>query len=122
MALAQPWFAPLSVTLNSETAQAPFTRPVIEGSRNTVSAPSPQIGAQGRTYEWARWWYGGAQTRTVTVNAPTTYTAAFERRWQTIDPGRRTRVCAEMRLRPLAQALRRGRRPIRLGSLGSRNR
>ena len=52
MALAQPHFAPLSLTLNSETAPAPFTRPVIEGSTNTISAPTPQIGAGGRTYDF----------------------------------------------------------------------
>jgi PKD repeat protein len=81
MALAQPHFAPLRLTLNSETAPAPFTRPVIEGSTNTISAPTPQVGAQGRTYDFYQWWYiGRHQTRTVKVNAATTYTAAFRKR------------------------------------------
>ena len=81
MALAQPWFAPLSLTLNSETAPAPFTRPVIEGSTNTISAPTPQVGAGGHTYDFFSWWYiGPYQTKTFKVNAATTYTAAYRRR------------------------------------------
>ncbi len=55
-----------------------FTRTVIVGSTNSVSAVSPQLKG-GKTYRFVSWSDGGAQTHTIT--APTTartYTARFK--------------------------------------------
>ncbi|HEX5993914.1 MAG TPA: discoidin domain-containing protein, partial [Jiangellales bacterium] len=55
----------------------PFTRTVIQGSTNSVSAPSPQS-LDGGTYTFAGWSDGGAQSHVIT--APTsaiTYTATY---------------------------------------------
>ncbi len=57
---------------------APFTRTVIVGSSNTVSAPSPQSLTLGLRFRFANWSDGGAQTHTVTAPATaTTYRANF---------------------------------------------
>jgi PKD repeat protein len=81
LTLTTPQETGLSLTLNGVTARRPFTSTVIEGSTNTISTPSPQVSAtNGGTYDWVKWWHGGAQTQTVTVTAPTTYTAQFRRR------------------------------------------
>jgi glucose/arabinose dehydrogenase len=60
------------------TAQAtPFTRRVIQGSGNSVSAVTPQTLA-GTTYTFASWSDGGAQTHLITAPAAAaTYTATF---------------------------------------------
>ncbi|HZM76008.1 MAG TPA: PQQ-dependent sugar dehydrogenase [Candidatus Limnocylindrales bacterium] len=63
----------LQLSVGSFTGTAPFTREVIKGSTNTVSAPTPQAG-----YAFSAWSDGGAQTHVIT--APTTaatYTAAY---------------------------------------------
>ncbi len=66
----------VDLTLNSETAAAPFTRQVIEGSLNTISSASPQI-LGGLGYEWESWSDDGARTHDVTANSSATYTATF---------------------------------------------
>jgi PKD repeat protein len=69
-----------SLVLNgSPAATAPFTRTVIEGSRNTISAPSPQTKAK-KSWVWKSWSDGGAQTHDVIANASATYTATFKQR------------------------------------------
>ncbi len=63
---------------NSSPTKAAFTRNVIVGSRNTVSAVSPQNKANKR-YTFASWSDGGAQSHTIVAPAgATTYTARFK--------------------------------------------
>jgi glucose/arabinose dehydrogenase len=69
----------LQLTLNGFTATAPFTRTVIQGSRNTLTAPATQT-LNGRTYDFRSWSDGGAATHAVTATASATYTASYKRR------------------------------------------
>jgi glucose/arabinose dehydrogenase/PKD repeat protein len=67
----------LSLTVGSETRTTPFSRTVIVGSQNSVTAPSPQS-LSGGTYTFQSWSDGGAASHTIT--APTTastYTATY---------------------------------------------
>jgi PKD repeat protein len=61
------------LALNGTEAATPFTRTVIQGSRNTISAPMPQA-----PWEFKGWSDGGAQTHDVVADATTTYTATYE--------------------------------------------
>jgi glucose/arabinose dehydrogenase len=66
----------LTLTLNNATFKAPFTRTVIMGSNNSLSAPDQRKGSQ--TYRFDSWSDGGAQTHDITApNTATTYTARF---------------------------------------------
>ena len=67
----------VSLVVNNNPAQAtPFTATVVEGSINTISAPSPQtLGAT--SYAFSSWSDGGGQTHTVTANSSGTYTATY---------------------------------------------
>ncbi len=66
-----------SLTVGGSTAKAPFTRIVIIGSTNSISAPSPQTKG-GRTYRFISWSDGGAQTHNLTApTTATTYSARF---------------------------------------------
>jgi glucose/arabinose dehydrogenase len=67
----------LTLGLNSETQETPFSRTVIVGSTNTISAPSPQD-LDGHWF-WESWSDDGAQTHDVTApsGASTTYTAIY---------------------------------------------
>src|SRR5262249_8803982 len=63
----------LQLTVGSTSGTTPFSRTVIQGSTNSVSAPSPQ-GAS----TFAPWSDGGAQTHVITApTAATTYTATY---------------------------------------------
>jgi hypothetical protein len=67
----------LQLAVNGAASTTPFTRPVIVGSNNSVSATSPQI-LSGTTWEFTSWSDGGAQTHNITAPAtPTTYTANY---------------------------------------------
>jgi glucose/arabinose dehydrogenase len=66
----------LQLVLNGGSAATPFTRTVIAGSNNSVSAPSPQP-LNGNSYAFASWSDGGAQTHNITATAATTYTATY---------------------------------------------
>jgi glucose/arabinose dehydrogenase len=68
----------LSLTVGGTSSKSAFTRNVIVGSSNTVSAISPQ--AKGKQqYTFASWSDGGAQTHTIVAPAaPTTYTARYK--------------------------------------------
>jgi glucose/arabinose dehydrogenase/PKD repeat protein len=68
-----------SLVLNGSQATGPFTRTVIQGSTNTVSAPSPQTKAK-KSWRFISWSDGGAQTHVVTANSTATYTASFKQR------------------------------------------
>jgi PKD repeat protein len=67
----------LQLVVNSTQSKATFTRTVIVGSRNTVSAVSPQTKGK-QTYSFSSWSDGGTQTHTIVAPATTTtYTAKF---------------------------------------------
>jgi len=68
----------LDLTVGSDTDTTPFTRTVIVGSTNTITAPSPQTGF-GSTWEWVSWSDGGAATHEITApDADATYTAVYQ--------------------------------------------
>lgn len=67
----------MSLTVGSSTTKASFTRTVIVGSTNTISAPSPQ-NKGSKSYVFLSWSDGGARTHNVTAPATSrTYTAKF---------------------------------------------
>lgn len=66
----------LQLVLNGSGATTPFKRTVILGSKNTISAPSPQK-LSGKTYRFVSWSDGGAQTHDITANASATYEALY---------------------------------------------
>ncbi len=67
----------LQVAVNGTQAQATFSRTVIVGSSNTVSAISPQTKGR-KIYAFQSWSDGGAQTHTIVAPAAaTTYSARF---------------------------------------------
>lgn len=68
----------LTLAVGSATGTTPFTRTVIVGSSNSVSAPSPQsIGSA--MYTFASWSDGGAQNHTVVAgSSPATYSASYK--------------------------------------------
>ena len=69
--------AGLSLTVGGAPEPAPFTRRVIVGSKNSLSANSPQD-AGGVTYRWTGWSDGGAQSHDITApQTATTYTATY---------------------------------------------
>jgi glucose/arabinose dehydrogenase len=69
-----------SLTFNGSQAVAPFTRTVIQGSRNSISAISPQTKAK-KSWLFKTWSDGGAQSHDVIApNSSTTYTATFKQR------------------------------------------
>jgi PKD repeat protein/glucose/arabinose dehydrogenase len=65
----------LQLVLNGTSAATPFTRTVIAGSSNTITAPSPQT-LNGSNYAFASWSDGGAQTHVIIATAAT-YTATY---------------------------------------------
>jgi glucose/arabinose dehydrogenase len=67
----------MRVAVGATEQITPFTRTVIQGSTNTVSAVTPQIGG-GTTHTYRAWSDGGAQSHVITApNTPATYTARF---------------------------------------------
>jgi glucose/arabinose dehydrogenase len=67
----------LQLSVGAATGTAPFTRTVIVGSTNTVSAPGPQQVGAG-PYSFGGWSDGGAATHVITAPATaTTYTATY---------------------------------------------
>ena len=75
---SDPASARLQLTVGSASQPTPFTRRVIVGSKNTVSAPSPQTSG-GISYQFSSWSDGGAaQSREIVApDANTTYTAIY---------------------------------------------
>jgi glucose/arabinose dehydrogenase/PKD repeat protein len=69
----------LTLGLNSETATTPFTRTVIEGSTNSLSA-SNQPRNKHTNWIFRSWSDGGAASHNVTANASATYTATYKKR------------------------------------------
>ena len=67
----------LQLAVNGISSTAPFTRTVIVGSSNSLSATSPQ-NLGGTTYNFASWSDGGMPTHNVVAPASAaTYTATF---------------------------------------------
>lgn len=66
----------LQLVVGSTAQATPFTRTVIEGSTNSISAVTPQMYA-GNQYVFLKWSDGGKQTRVVTANASTPYSATY---------------------------------------------
>jgi hypothetical protein len=70
----------INLTVGSSSAKTPFNRTVIVGSKNTISAPLKQK-IKGKTYTFASWSDGGAQSHDITAPATaTTYTANYGQR------------------------------------------
>jgi hypothetical protein len=72
----------LKLAVGSAQATTPFSRTVIVGSTNSVSAISPQrLG--GKNYQFRYWSDGGARTHNIIAPASaTTYTATYKRTGQ----------------------------------------
>jgi PKD repeat protein len=69
--------AGLSLAVNSSASTTPFTRTVIVGSANSVTATSPQT-LGGLSYAFSSWSDGGIRSHTIVAPAaPATYTANF---------------------------------------------
>jgi glucose/arabinose dehydrogenase/PKD repeat protein len=68
-----------ALVLNSSQAATPFTRTVIQGSQNSISAPSPQTKAK-KSWVFKSWSDGGAQTHNVIANGSASYTATYKQR------------------------------------------
>jgi uncharacterized repeat protein (TIGR01451 family) len=68
--------AGLQLAVNGTANTTPFDRTVINGSKNTLTAPSPQDMANVR-YAWQAWSDGGAQTHEIVADAAATYHASF---------------------------------------------
>ena len=70
--------AGVGLTLGTETATAPFTLDVIQGSALPITAPSPAT-VGGTTYQFTGWSDGGALTHAITAaRPPRTYTANYQ--------------------------------------------
>jgi glucose/arabinose dehydrogenase/PKD repeat protein len=69
--------AGLNLAVGSTSQPTPFTRTVILGSTQSLSAPSPQA-SSGTGYEFVSWSDGAAQTHNVVANASTSYTATYK--------------------------------------------
>jgi PKD repeat protein len=68
----------LRLAVNGTQSSATFTRTVIVGSTNTISAVTPQTKGK-KSYTFSSWSDGGAQTHSITAPATgTTYTARFK--------------------------------------------
>ena len=70
--------AGVQISFGGETAPAPFTREVIEGSTNTVGAASPQT-LLGAPHAFVAWSDGLARNHTTVIGADTTLTVTFAR-------------------------------------------
>ena len=67
----------LRLVVGSTEATAPFSRTVIIGSSNSVSAPTPQF-LNNSEYAFDSWSDGGAQSHNIVApEAPATYTAEY---------------------------------------------
>jgi glucose/arabinose dehydrogenase len=67
----------LQLAVGSSSSPTPFTRTVILGSANSVSAGTPQA-LGGTNYKFVSWSDGGNQSHTITGTQPLTYTAIYE--------------------------------------------
>lgn len=68
----------MRLVLNGGEGVAPFTRTVIRGSTNSISAITPQAGGKW-TYAFSAWSDGGPATHQITASATKTYKARYAR-------------------------------------------
>jgi hypothetical protein len=70
--------SPAGITLGAGllSQPAPFTLPMIAGSKVLLSAP-PSVVSGGVTYDWKRWSDGGARVHEVAPTGSTRYEAVF---------------------------------------------
>jgi hypothetical protein len=69
----------MQIAVNGTSQTATFTRTVIVGSNNSISAVSPQVKGK-TTYIFQSWSDGGTQSHNIIAPAAaTTYTARFVR-------------------------------------------
>jgi glucose/arabinose dehydrogenase len=67
----------LQLVVNGTSQATPFSRTVIVGSSNSISAPTPQTAGRW-SYTFTSWSDGGAQTHNITApSTSTTYTAKY---------------------------------------------
>jgi glucose/arabinose dehydrogenase/PKD repeat protein len=67
----------LQLTVGNSSGTAPFSRTVIVGSNNSISATTPQT-LGGSTYAFASWSDGGAQSHNIIApTSPKSYTATY---------------------------------------------
>jgi hypothetical protein len=66
----------LKLVVNGVEGTTTFNRTVIMGSRNSISAPSPQT-KNGRTYTFQSWSDRKAQTHDIVATTAATYTAKY---------------------------------------------
>jgi glucose/arabinose dehydrogenase len=66
----------LQLDVNPDTATAPFTKTVVKGSVNTLTAPATQTSG-GQTYAFSSWSDGGARSHDVIANATMNFTATY---------------------------------------------
>jgi hypothetical protein len=85
--------AGLGLTLNAATVTAPFTRTVMEGSGNSISASDQTVG--GTAYTFQGWSDGGAATHNIVATATTTLTATFSGGGGPPPPAYRSTVLAD---------------------------
>jgi uncharacterized repeat protein (TIGR01451 family) len=75
----------LDLSVGSTTSTAPFSRTVIQGSRNTITAPAQQT-VGGTTYNWQSWSDAGTRSHDIVAPATaTTYTATYQAAAPTAD-------------------------------------
>jgi uncharacterized repeat protein (TIGR01451 family) len=67
----------LQLVVGGSSSTTPFTRTVIEGSNNSISAPTPQT-LGGTNYAWVSWSDGGAQSHNIIASAASTYSATYQ--------------------------------------------
>ena len=68
----------LQLAVNGVSSTTQFTRTLILGSSNSLSATTPQT-LNGCEWAFGSWSDGGAQTHQIVANASTTYTATYVR-------------------------------------------
>jgi len=77
---SMPSGAPRDLVVNGTRYRTPVRVTVVQGSANTVSAPSPQK-VRRTTYLWTRWSDHGTRSHTITADPDMTmYAAMFRRR------------------------------------------
>jgi glucose/arabinose dehydrogenase/chitodextrinase len=85
----------LQLTVGSSSSTAPFTRTVIQGSINSVSAPSPQT-LGGTVYAFQSWSDGGGASHNIVApTTATTYTATYQVAPDTTPPTAPTNLNAD---------------------------
>jgi hypothetical protein len=76
--LSMPSSVGRNLVVNGTQHRTPFRLTVVDGSENTVSAPSPQK-LRRTTYLWKRWSDRGARTHTITATPAAPIYAAMYR-------------------------------------------